>query len=304
MAYDLNDYEEVKARIPLFYKTFENGRITTEIFSEDKDHVTIKAYLYENKEQQEKGTPLATGHALEKPGGMIKAYTENCETSAVGRALANFNMYGSVARDSGQRPSLEEMTTNVMTGKSPKTPSKPRSEAKAPLKEQVEQEIETPSDVSNEEPVENSDVWPDVDSADMEWCPLHDEAWDQDDKYKGKGHYITNERGHKVDAHGDPVKGSYNKDGITLLNTKGYPRWCYQANEGHLLGVENAEISITELWKVWSNLGITEEFVKDNVLLCDSIDEAMEVNNVTTPGGIVRVVINILSEDTKLQWGA
>ena len=73
--YNLNDYEEVKDRIPLFYEEYVDGRIVTEIISEDEKHVTVKAYLYADVSEQSKGTPLATGHAMEKPGGVIKAYT-------------------------------------------------------------------------------------------------------------------------------------------------------------------------------------------------------------------------------------
>ena len=48
---------------------------------------------------------MSTGIAREVPGGFIDKYYENCETSAIGRALANINLY------SGDRPSYEEMNS-------------------------------------------------------------------------------------------------------------------------------------------------------------------------------------------------
>ena len=128
MAYDLSKYEEVKDRIPVFYNLYEDGRITTEIVSEDEKHVTIKAYLYKNETQQSKGNAMATGHAMEKPGGMIPAYTEVCETSAIGRALANAYIFGDPSKP---RPSKEEMSSNVMTQDEPKPKEEPKEEPKA-----------------------------------------------------------------------------------------------------------------------------------------------------------------------------
>ena len=46
MAFDLNDYEMVKDRIPLFYEKYPEGRITCDIITENADWVTMKAYLW------------------------------------------------------------------------------------------------------------------------------------------------------------------------------------------------------------------------------------------------------------------
>jgi len=115
----LQNYEEVKDRIPLFYERFPDGRIITQILSEDDGHVTIMASLFKDDIDQAANTPLSTGIAREEPGGHISAYTENCETSSIGRALANYNLYGNVAKESGKRPSKEEMTSNIMSKPKP-----------------------------------------------------------------------------------------------------------------------------------------------------------------------------------------
>ena len=109
MAFNLENYDEVKDRIPLFYEQFPDGRITTEIISEDSTGVTIKAYLWKNAEEQVMNAPLATGLAREFPGGRIDKYTENCETSSVGRAIANFNLIGEKGKKNRTFPSREEM---------------------------------------------------------------------------------------------------------------------------------------------------------------------------------------------------
>ena len=109
MTSNLENYDEVKDRIPLFYEQFPDGRITTEIISEDSTGVTIKAYLWKNAEEQVMNAPLATGLAREFPGGRIDKYTENGETSAIGRSLANYNLIGEKGKKNQQRPSREEM---------------------------------------------------------------------------------------------------------------------------------------------------------------------------------------------------
>jgi len=103
--FNLDDYEMVKDRIPLFFAEYSDGRINTEIISESANGVTMKAYLYKSLEEQVSCAPLSTGIAREVPGGFIDKYYENCETSAIGRALANINLY------SGDRPSYEEMNS-------------------------------------------------------------------------------------------------------------------------------------------------------------------------------------------------
>lgn len=77
-------YAEVAQRLQGFRKLFPNGTIETEIISNDGEVVTMKATVKDGD------LVLATGHAFEnKSDGYINktSYIENCETSAVGRAL-------------------------------------------------------------------------------------------------------------------------------------------------------------------------------------------------------------------------
>jgi len=62
----------------------------------------FEAEVYLNGDE----SPKATGYAMEKAGqGYVNktSHVENCETSAIGRALANMGLHGS------KRPSREEM---------------------------------------------------------------------------------------------------------------------------------------------------------------------------------------------------
>lgn len=85
--FNLEDYVQVNERIELFYKDHPEGSIQTEITHLEGDMVIIKAYAYRNPEDPRP----CTGHAMEKAGSTFinkTSHIENCETSAVGRALA------------------------------------------------------------------------------------------------------------------------------------------------------------------------------------------------------------------------
>lgn len=79
------DYAMVFERIKAFRSEIPNGSIETEIVDKEGDSITIKATV-----RDEDGKLLGTGLAEEKEGrGNINktSHVENCETSAVGRAL-------------------------------------------------------------------------------------------------------------------------------------------------------------------------------------------------------------------------
>lgn len=79
------DYAEVNQRVKAFRMCFPNGSITTEILKCENGVVVMKATA-----QDEDGKVLGTGLAYEKEDSSFinkQSYIENCETSAVGRAL-------------------------------------------------------------------------------------------------------------------------------------------------------------------------------------------------------------------------
>jgi len=99
------DYAEVNQRIKAFRMVYPQGTIETEILQQDhvsflddeQNVVVIKATV-----KTEDGHILATGTAYEKENSTFinkTSYIENCETSAIGRALgiAGFGIDVSVA---------------------------------------------------------------------------------------------------------------------------------------------------------------------------------------------------------------
>jgi hypothetical protein len=108
--FNLADYETVEVRLEKFIKDYADFRIATEMEVCEKDRYVIKAYLFKTSQDS---VAWATGYAEEKitdRGVNSTSALENCETSAIGRALANA---GYAAK--GKRPSREEMTKVVAT---------------------------------------------------------------------------------------------------------------------------------------------------------------------------------------------
>ena len=108
--FNLADYEPVEVRLEKFIKDYPDFRIATELEVCEKDRYIVKAYLFKDAQQ---GLALSTGLAEEKVtdrGVNQTSALENCETSAIGRALANA---GYAAK--GKRPSREEMSKVVAT---------------------------------------------------------------------------------------------------------------------------------------------------------------------------------------------
>jgi hypothetical protein len=108
--FNLADYETVEVRLEKFIKDYPDFRISTEMELCEKDRYIIKAYLFKTAGDSVAWT---TGYAEEKitdRGVNSTSALENCETSAIGRALANA---GYAAK--GKRPSREEMTKVVAT---------------------------------------------------------------------------------------------------------------------------------------------------------------------------------------------
>ena len=101
----LDGYEPVEDRLRAFWADHPNGRITTGIEEYGLEGWVVKAWIYRDAGDAD---AAATGLAHENiPGGTPftrGSELEVCETSAIGRALANLGY-----AKAGARPSLEEM---------------------------------------------------------------------------------------------------------------------------------------------------------------------------------------------------
>jgi hypothetical protein len=116
VSFNPADYAEVAERLPAFWKDCARGRIITEIIVDDGTRIVIKAYLFADIADS---VPTTTGFAEEIRGSSMVNKTsalENCETSAIGRALANYQYQGSK-----KRASLEEMVKVYRQGEQPQT---------------------------------------------------------------------------------------------------------------------------------------------------------------------------------------
>ena len=116
----LDNYAPVADRIAMFWEAHPNGRIDTDMVRLDDDHVVFRAAAYADRGD---ATPSATGWAEEKMGQTGRSAeatnpVEVCETSAVGRALANWTFQASM-----QRPSREEMQSSQRRRDTPAAPA-------------------------------------------------------------------------------------------------------------------------------------------------------------------------------------
>tara|TARA_R100000773_G_scaffold22815_1_gene20109 strand:- start:14979 stop:15623 length:645 start_codon:yes stop_codon:yes gene_type:complete len=88
-------YALVATRVEIFRKHFgEKARLETEIIDCDLDRVCMRCTVY--VKQDGAWEPIGSGFAEEFRKGPINSTSalENCETSAVGRALANIGLHG------------------------------------------------------------------------------------------------------------------------------------------------------------------------------------------------------------------
>jgi hypothetical protein len=110
MAFNLADYETVESRLEKWWKDYPDGRVATKLEQASDTRYIVSAELFKTEADAK---PCATGLASESisdRGVNSTSALENCETSAIGRALANA---GYAAK--GKRASREEMTKVVQS---------------------------------------------------------------------------------------------------------------------------------------------------------------------------------------------
>lgn len=89
-------YATVDARVAAFWELYPQGSITTDLLEDNGERCVFKATAWDGP------TAIATGHAFELQSASYinkTSYLENCETSAVGRALGflGIGLNGSIA---------------------------------------------------------------------------------------------------------------------------------------------------------------------------------------------------------------
>lgn len=121
MGIDLSNYELVEDRIRAFWEKFPDGRLLTYVTQNTRQDGRIewqcKSELYIDKDDPR---PTTTGFAFEIEGSTpVNRYSaaENCETSSLGRCLANF-----LFAAKGKRASESEMKKVKRMEEESKTP--------------------------------------------------------------------------------------------------------------------------------------------------------------------------------------
>jgi len=102
--WNLNDYETVEERLEKFWKDNPNGRIETDPLEQSVSRFIVKAWIYRDASDDKAWTTGLAEETVSARGVNQTSALENCETSAIGRALANA---GYAAK--GKRASREEM---------------------------------------------------------------------------------------------------------------------------------------------------------------------------------------------------
>ena len=126
--FNLDDYEDVAARVLRFQKAYPEGRIVTDViqFNPEKGIVLVSAQVYRNaSDTLPAGVDYAFGDASTFNAGMRKWYVEDTSSSAIGRAL-------SLVLETQKKPTKQDMA---------KVDSKPLPNVSKPLPKPAVQEI-------------------------------------------------------------------------------------------------------------------------------------------------------------------
>ena len=131
--FDLEAYDTVETRLARFWEAHPNGRVLTKLEFHDERRFIVYSEIYFDREDH---TPVATGYAEEIVGASPVNRTsalENCETSSIGRSLANCG-FASI----GKRPSKEEMEKVQRYSEEPRKPVKEAEPARVYTAEEIE----------------------------------------------------------------------------------------------------------------------------------------------------------------------
>jgi hypothetical protein len=106
--FNLDDYETVEERLIKFWKDHPDGRIDTRLVEASATRFIVQAYIYRTEADQHPWSSGLAEETVQGRGVNATSALENCETSAIGRALASAGY-----ATKGKRPSREEMAKVV-----------------------------------------------------------------------------------------------------------------------------------------------------------------------------------------------
>jgi len=102
--FNLDDYETVEERLIKYWKEHPDGRIETKLIEASASRFIVQAYIYRTEADQQAWSSGLAEETVQGRGVNATSALENCETSAIGRALATAGY-----ATKGKRPSREEM---------------------------------------------------------------------------------------------------------------------------------------------------------------------------------------------------
>ena len=103
--FNLEDYETVEERLIKFWKDHQDGQIHTKLLEHSSGRFIVEASIYRTEADARPWTTGLAEETIQGRGVNATSALENCETSAIGRALANAGY-----ATKGKRASREEMT--------------------------------------------------------------------------------------------------------------------------------------------------------------------------------------------------
>ena len=124
--FNLEDYETVEERLAKFWKEHPDGRIETTLVESTLQRFIVKASIFRTEVDAQAWTTGFAEETVSTRGVNSTSALENCETSSIGRALANAGY-----ATKGKRPSREEM-------------AKVKSAEPRPFSEKLADKITTP----------------------------------------------------------------------------------------------------------------------------------------------------------------
>jgi len=102
--FNLEDYETVEERLIKFWKDHPDGQIHTKLLDSASGRFIVEASVYRTEADVRPWTTGLAEETIQGRGVNATSALENCETSAIGRALANAGY-----ATKGKRASREEM---------------------------------------------------------------------------------------------------------------------------------------------------------------------------------------------------
>ena len=87
--FNLADYETVEERLIKFWKDHPDGQIHTKLLDSTSGRFIVEASVYRTEADIRPWTTGLAEETIQGRGVNATSALENCETSAIGRALAN-----------------------------------------------------------------------------------------------------------------------------------------------------------------------------------------------------------------------